>query len=60
MPKVQVVNMQGAPVGEIELSELIFGVEPNIGVMHSVVVAQLANARVGTSSTLGRSEVRGG
>lgn len=60
MPKVQVVNMQGAPVGEIELSEMIYGIEPNVSVMHSVVVAQLANARVGTSSTLGRSEVRGG
>ncbi|ADY54759.1 LSU ribosomal protein L4P [Syntrophobotulus glycolicus DSM 8271] len=60
MPKVQVVNMQGSPVGEIELNERIFGVTPNIGVMHSVVVAQMANARVGTHSTLGRSEVRGG
>lgn len=60
MPKVQVVNMQGSPVGEIELSDQIFGIEPNVHVMHSAVVAQLANARVGTSSTLGRSEVRGG
>ena len=60
MPKVQVVNMQGSPVGELELSEQIFGIEPNISVMHSAVVAQQANARVGTSSTLGRSEVRGG
>ncbi|NLI94045.1 MAG: 50S ribosomal protein L4 [Peptococcaceae bacterium] len=60
MPKVQVVNMQGAPVGEIELNEQIFGIEPNVHVMHSAVVAQLANARVGTHSTLGRSEVRGG
>ncbi len=60
MPKVQVVDMQGAPVGEIELNEQIFGIEPNVHVMHSAVVAQLANARVGTSSSLGRSEVRGG
>lgn len=60
MPKVQVVNMQGSPVEEMELSEKIFGIEPNVHVMHSAVVAQLANARVGTSSTLGRSEVRGG
>ncbi|AFV02912.1 MULTISPECIES: 50S ribosomal protein L4 [Dehalobacter] len=60
MPKVQVVNMQGSPVGEMELNETIFGIEPNTHVMHSAVVAQLANARVGTHSTLGRSEVRGG
>jgi len=60
MPKVQVVNMQGAPVGEMELNEQIFGIEPNVHVMHSAVVAQLANARVGTHSTLGRAEVRGG
>jgi len=60
MPKVQVVDMQGAPVGEMELSEQIFGIEPNVHVMHSAMVTQLANARVGTSSTLGRSEVRGG
>jgi large subunit ribosomal protein L4 len=60
MPKIQVVNMQGAPVGEINLNEQIFGIEPNVHVLHSAVVAQLANARVGTHSTLGRSEVRGG
>jgi len=60
MPKVQVVNMQGTPVGEIELSDQIFGIEPNVHVMHSAVVAQLANARLGTHSTLSRGEVRGG
>lgn len=60
MPKVQVVNMQGTPVGEIELSEQVFGLQPNVSVMHSAMVAQLANQRVGTHSTLGRSEVRGG
>lgn len=60
MPKVQVVNMQGSPVGELELSDQIFGIVPNVHVMHSAVVAQQANARVGTHSTLGRSEVRGG
>ena len=60
MPKVQVVNMQGEPVGEIELSEKVFGIEPNEPVMHSAVVAQLANKRQGTHSTLVRSEVRGG
>jgi large subunit ribosomal protein L4 len=60
MPKVQVVNMQGEPVEEIEISEQIFGQEPNISVMHSAVVAMQANARYGTHSTLGRAEVRGG
>lgn len=60
MPKVQVVNMQGSPVEEIELNEMIFGIEPNTSVLHSAVVAQLANARVGTQSALTRSEVRGG
>lgn len=60
MPKVQVVDMQGSPVGEMELNDQIFGIEPNVPVMHSAVVAQQANARVGTHSTLGRSEVRGG
>lgn len=60
MPKVQVVDMQGSPVGEMELNEQIFGIEPNVHVMHSAVVTQLANARLGTHSTLGRSEVRGG
>ncbi len=60
MPKVQVVDMQGSPVGELELNDRIFGIEPNVHVMHSAVVAQQANARVGTHSTLGRSEVRGG
>jgi len=60
MPKVQVVNMQGTPVGEMELNEQIFGIEPNVPVMHSAVVAQMANARIGTHSTLVRSEVRGG
>ncbi|KUO63940.1 MAG: 50S ribosomal protein L4 [Gracilibacter sp. BRH_c7a] len=60
MPKVQVVDMQGSPVGELELNDRVFGIEPNVHVMHSAVVAQQANARVGTHSTLGRSEVRGG
>lgn len=60
MPKVQVVNMQGSPVGEIELNEYVFGIEPNAHVLHSAVVAQLASQRRGTSSTLLRGEVRGG
>jgi large subunit ribosomal protein L4 len=58
--KIQVVNIDGEPVEEIEISETIFGIEPNTVVMHSAVVAQQANGRQGTHSTLGRSEVRGG
>lgn len=60
MPKVQVVNMQGSPVGEIELNESVFGIEPNTHVLHSAVVSQLASRRRGTHSTLLRGEVRGG
>ena len=60
MPKVAVYNMQGAKVDEIELSPEVFGVEMNEHVVHSVVVAQLANRRQGTQSALTRSEVRGG
>ncbi len=60
MPKVQVVNMQGAPVGEMELDEYVFGIKPHSTVLHSAVVCQLASLRRGTSSTLLRGEVRGG
>src|SRR5665648_274431 len=60
MPKVQVLNMQGATVGEIELSESIFGITPNIHVLHSAVVSQQAGERRGTQSALLRGEVRGG
>ncbi|MDI6812570.1 MAG: 50S ribosomal protein L4 [Desulfitobacteriaceae bacterium] len=60
MPKVQVLNMQGAPVGEMELSEDVFGIKPNTHVLHSAVVGQLASRRRGTQSTLLRGEVRGG
>jgi large subunit ribosomal protein L4 len=60
MPKVQVVNMQGSPVGELELNEYVFGIEPNTSVLHSAVVSQLASQRRGTHSTLLRGEVRGG
>lgn len=60
MPKTNVLNMAGAVVGEIELSDEIFGIEPNTDVMHEVVRAQLANRRQGTQSALTRSEVRGG
>lgn len=60
MPKVQVLNMQGEVVGDIELSESIFGIKPNVHVLHSAVVSQLAGQRRGTQSALLRGEVRGG
>ena len=60
MPKVQVLNMQGEVVGDIDLNESIFGIKPNIHVLHSAVVSQLAGVRRGTQSALLRGEVRGG
>ncbi|MGI6551283.1 MAG: 50S ribosomal protein L4 [Syntrophomonadales bacterium] len=60
MPKVAVFNMAGAQVGEIDLSDSVFGIEPNEAVIHQVVKAQLANRRVGTASTRTRGDVRGG
>lgn len=60
MPKVAVLDMTGKEVGTIELSDSIFGVEPNVSVMHDVVVNHLANKRQGTQSALTRAEVSGG
>ena len=60
MPKVSVFDMTGSQVSETELSDAIFGIEPNESVMHAMVVNYLANQRQGTQSTLTRSEVRGG
>ena len=60
MPTVAVVDMKGTKVDEINLSDSIFGIEPNAAVMHELVVNYLANQRQGTQSTLTRSEVRGG
>ncbi len=60
MPKAAVYNMAGKQVGEIELSEGIFGIEPNESVVHDVVKNHLANCRQGTQSTLTRAEVSGG
>ncbi len=54
------VSPKGRKVGEVVLDDSIFGVEPNIGVMHQVVTAQLAARRAGTHSTKGRAEVAGG
>jgi large subunit ribosomal protein L4 len=60
MPKVPVYNISGAQVGEIELAETIFGIQPNASVLHEAVVMQQASLRRGTHDTKGRSEVRGG
>lgn len=60
MPKTAVLNMAGENVGEIELSDAVFGIEPNKTVMHTAVVNYLANQRQGTQSTLTRTEVSGG
>ena len=60
MPKVAVLNMQGAAVGEIELSDAVFGAEINESAIHTVVRAQLNAKRQGTQSALTRTEVRGG
>ncbi|MEW6033190.1 MAG: 50S ribosomal protein L4 [Bacillota bacterium] len=60
MPRAPVYNVQGEVVGEVELSEALFGAEVNEALMHQAVVAHLARQRQGTVSTKGRSEVRGG
>ena len=60
MPKVTVFDMNGKAVSEMELSDAIFGIEPNEAVVHEAVVNYLANQRQGTQSTLTRSEVSGG
>jgi large subunit ribosomal protein L4 len=60
MPKVALYNVSGAQVGEVELSEAVFGIEPNNYVLHDAVVMQQASLRQGTHKVKGRSEVRGG
>ena len=60
MPNIKVVNMAGKEVGEITLSDVIFGAEVNEAVLHAAVRAFLMNQRQGTQSTLTRSEVSGG
>ncbi len=60
MPKVNVYDMAGKIVGELELSEYVFGVEPNAAVMHAAITNYLANQRQGTQSALTRTEVSGG
>ena len=60
MLKTNVYDMNGKQVGEVELSEAIFGIEPNESVVHDVVKNHLANCRQGTQSALTRAEVSGG
>ena len=60
MSKVEIKNVEGQAVGEAELSDDVFGIEPNIPVMHQVVVAYEANLRQGTHKVKNRHEVSGG
>src|SRR5258708_15241933 len=60
MPSTTVYNMAGEAVEQLELSEQVFGVSPNVAVRNKVVTAQLVNRRQGTASTKPRSEVSGG
>ncbi|NBJ88965.1 50S ribosomal protein L4 [Acutalibacter sp. 1XD8-36] len=60
MAEVAVLNMQGREVGRQELSDSVFGIEPNVPVMNDMVKNYLANQRQGTQSALTRSEVSGG
>lgn len=60
MPKVDLYNMKGEVVGDIQLSDNVFGTDINKEVLHAAVINQLANKRQGTQSTKTKSEVRGG
>ena len=60
MPKTTLYNIKAEKVGEIELNDLVFGIEANKEAMHTMVVNYLANQRQGTQSTKTRTEVRGG
>ena len=60
MPKVDVLDMKGKKVSDIELADSVFGIEPNEAIVHSVLVNYLANQRQGTQSTKTRAEVSGG
>ncbi|WP_433944239.1 50S ribosomal protein L4 [Paenibacillus sp. SN-8-1] len=60
MPKVALFNVSGSQVGEVELNDAVFGIEPNVHVLHDAVVMQRASLRQGTHKVKGRSEVRGG
>jgi len=60
MAKVKVKTAAGKENGTVELSDEVFGIQPNVPVMHQVVTAQLAHRRAGTQSTKTRAEVSGG
>ncbi|HEY7414029.1 MAG TPA: 50S ribosomal protein L4, partial [Ktedonobacteraceae bacterium] len=60
MPSTTVYNMDGEAVEQLELSDQVFGIAPNMAVLHQVVTAQLVNRRQGTASTKTRAEVSGG
>jgi large subunit ribosomal protein L4 len=60
MAQITVKDSTGADAGNVELDDAVFGVQPNVALMHQVVTAQLAKRRAGTHSTKTRSEVRGG
>ena len=60
MPKVDVYDINGKKVSDVELNEKVFGIEPNENIVHEVLVNYLANQRQGTQSTKTRAEVRGG
>lgn len=57
--KVDLYNQGGERIGVLEVSDYVFGIEPNVAVMHQALVRQLANARQGTHNTRGRGEVQG-
>ena len=60
MPKVDVYDIKGKKVIDIEIADSVFGIEPNENIVHAVLVNYLANQRQGTQSTKTRAEVRGG
>lgn len=60
MPKLTIVDQKGSEVGDIELAEAVFGIEPNETVLYDAIVMQRASMRQGTHSTKNRSAVRGG
>ena len=60
MPKVALYNVSGSQVGEVELSDSVFGIEPHVHVLNEAVLMQRASLRLGTHKVKGRSEVRGG
>ena len=60
MPKIDVYDIKGKKVSDVELADSVFGIEPNEAIVHSVLVNYLANQRQGTQSTKTRAEVSGG